>query len=224
MKKHNAIAIIMSTALCISASNSYAKSYTYSLKNYRDPSRGCIPVSRISLQEAEDVLESQNLGISGATNAETRTAGAAITWLQHLNGDRPLSTGKWKGRNPYKFVVKSGSGNSAQRASYILIRRNGNKEYGLSVAQYVHEYAHFIGNNGGYGQYRSYMKRKGAGYCMVSNYADNNSHEQFAEVLAAFATDPEVLTKNNRTPRNCKHAFNFFKSWFNKGSRVKKCL
>lgn len=197
-----------------------AKSYTYALKNYDIPSAGCYPVSKISLSEAKTLIESQNLTVKGATNAELKTVGAAIHWLQYLNAG-PLTTGTWKGSGKYEIRIKDGDGYSGQRADHILIQRQGSEAHGLSVAQHVHEYAHFIGNRGAYGSYRAHMK--GHGYCMVSNYADNNNNEQFAEAFTGFVTEPETLLNNKRTPKACQRAFDFFINWFNAGDRVYEC-
>lgn len=62
-------------------------------------------------------------------------------------------------------------------------------------------------------------------YCLVSNYADDNQNEQFAEVFTAFMTEPELLLNNSRSPAACKKAFNFFKNeFFDKGERGTDCI
>lgn len=197
-----------------------AKSYTYSLKNYDGPSRGCYPVNKISLKEARDIIASQQLKITGATDMEVRTLGAGLTWIQYLNNG-VLKTGI-PSRRGYEIRIKNGDGSSGQRADHILIQRQGKKAHGLSVAQHVHEYAHLIGNNGVYAKYRAHMK--GHGYCMVSNYADNNNNEQFAEVFTGFVTEPVTLLNNNRTPKACQRAFDFFINWFDAGDKVYECV
>lgn len=198
-----------------------AKSYTYALKNYDIPSRGCYPVSNISLSEAKELISSQNLKVKGGTDMEVRTVGAALYWIQHLNNG-PLRSGFWSGNGVYEIRIQDGDGYSGQRWDHILINRQGSEAHGLSVAQHVHEYAHLIGNNGAYGAYRNHMK--GHGYCMVSNYADNNNNEQFAEVFTGFVTEPETLLNNNRTPKACQRAFDFFVNWFDAGDRVHECV
>ncbi|MAF77806.1 MAG: hypothetical protein CME63_12190 [Halobacteriovoraceae bacterium] len=204
-------------------SQAQAKSpYPYSLKNYDKPSKGCYPVSRVSLTEARDIIRLQKLKLVGAGPIETRTLGAALTWMHYLNGDEPLRSATWKRRDPYQIRIVSGNGSSGQRWDHILIRRNGHKQHGESVAQHVHELAHLIGNNGSYQLYRNHMK--GYGYCLVSGYSDNRFNEQFAEVFTAFVTEPALLTKNSSTPKACKRAFDFFESWFDAGNRVQECL
>ena len=206
--------------------------YAYSLKNYPRPANGCTSYQEVSSAEADILLASQNLSVSNASGSgavtarEKRTVAAAIKRVQELNGG-PFQMGMGPSQNggPYPFVFKDGNG-SSQRASQINIGRNtsrGNNHYGNSVAQHVHEWAHLIGNNGGYPAYRSAMR--GMGYCMVSNYADNNANEQFAEVFTAFVTEPEILLNNTRTPEACRVAFNFFKDeFFNRGRNVENCI
>lgn len=191
--------------------------YAYSLKNYATPSDGCYPVNSVSAGEADMLLKSQNLSARNMNTAEKKRLGASIKWVQHLNGG-PLETGKWHGRGEYPFIVKTGVSSSAQRHDHIQIR----KKNSMSVAQYVHEWAHLIGNNGAYPQYRAAIR--GMGKCQVSNYAMKNDNEQFAEVFTAFVTEPRILLNNTRTPAACKKAFEFFKNWFNKGERVNECL
>ena len=213
--------------------------YVYSLKNYEVPSRGCIPVKNVSLKKAKELMKSQNLTARGATSAqapsdlEVRSIGAGLMRIQQLNGG-PLKTGMGPGSRPYPFVFNNGNGSSSQGGSQITIsrklsKRGAHKHYGLSVAQHVHEYAHLIGNNGGYNSYVKFMG--GTGKCMISNYADNGkaiggSHtgEQFAEVFTAFVTDPSSMLSNKRTSRQCRKAFDFFKQWFKNGEKVKDCL
>lgn len=192
--------------------------YTTSLKNWPNPSKGCTPVQDISSAEADRLMASQNISIRNANSTEKKTLGAALKWLHYLNGG-PLTSGKWTGRKPYPFIIRSGVASSGQRADHIQIK----KKHSRSVAQYVHEYGHFIGNRGGYAAYRSYMG--GSGKCVVSNYAKKNNNEQFCEVFTAFATEPDILLNNSRTPSACKKAFKFFKNkFFKKGDRVHQCM
>ncbi len=195
--------------------------YQVALKNYKRPSRGCIPAKNVSLSEAKKLIKSQNLTTRGARPMEIRTLGAALKRIQQLAGG-VCRLGRGSKKHPYPFVFVDNNGTSAQRATYIRINRHGKRNYGLSVAQYVHEYAHYIGNNGGYAAFERSMRRYGK--CVVSNYANRNWHEQFAEVFTAFVTEPSILLSNRRSPRACKHAFEFFKKWFKRGDRVKECM
>ena len=206
--------------------------YTYSLKNYPRPARGCTSYQEVSSAEARRLLASQNLSVASAsgsgdvTDREIRSVAAGIKRVQELNGG-VLSTGMGPSQNggPYPFVFKDSNG-SNQRVNQINIGRNtsrGHNHHGNSVAQHVHEWAHLIGNNGAYSSYRRAMGSNGL--CMVSNYADNNANEQFAEVFTAFVTEPEILLNNSRTPAACRAAFNFFKDeFFNRGRNVENCI
>ena len=215
--------IILSTIIALCSTQTWSKgTYSKSLKHHDAPSRGCLPVSRVSLTEAEDAMEAQNLVTEGATNLEKRTLGAGLIWMHYLNGGNPLSTGFWKGVGSYKIKVVNGNGSSGQRWDHIIIRRNGSSKHGESVAQHVHELGHLIGNNGAYNSYRRYMK--GYGYCKVSGYSDDKFNEQFAEVFAGFVTDPAVVLENTSTPKACKRAFDFFENWFDAGNRIQECL
>lgn len=204
--------------------------YTVSLKNYPRPRRGCFDPGTVSKSEADRLIASQGLTTDGAKENERQAMAAAIKRVQQLEGG-PLREGMGPGGNyPFKFVDANGS---AQRAGYILIGRNTASKghthnHGNSVAQHAHEWAHLIGNQGAYAEFRRFMGGGRYGskdYCMVSNYADNNANEQFAEVFTAFVTEPRILLNNSRTPENCRRVFQFFKDhFFKKGDRVANCL
>jgi hypothetical protein len=213
--------------------------YTVSLKNYRNPRHGCISKEQVSSGEADRLLASQNLSVENASDDEKRAVGAAIKRVQELNGG-VLTTGIARkidargkvepGRYPIRFTNDTGSG---QRRDHIKIGRNksGPSDHvhnGNSVAQHAHEWAHVIGNNGAYAMFKQYMDSNSYGsndYCMVSNYADNNNNEQFAEVFTAFVTEPAILLNNSRTPKACKKAYEFFRDrFFNRGERVSNCI
>jgi len=193
--------------------------YTVSLRNYPGPSKGCIPVSKVSTSEANSLMASQNVSIQNATDLEVRTLGAGLMRIQQLNGG-PLSSGMGPKINggPYPFIVRSGVESSGQRADHIQIMKKKSE----SVVQYVHEYGHLVGNNGGYAAYQSYT---GGSKCHITNYAMKSDNEQFAEVFGAFVTEPSSLLNNSRSPAACKKAYEFFAGkFFKNGNRVKECL
>lgn len=204
--------------------------YPTSLKNYPIPSAGCIPVSSVSEAEASALIRSQGLTTQNATSSERRTLGATIKRVQELNGG-PLRMGMGPGGN-YAFNFKNSNG-SWQGGDAIHIGR-GSHDHGNSVAQHAHEWAHLIGNQGGYAMFKRYMGGSGgysrSDHCLVSGYADNVTSsgriegEQFAEVFAAFVTQPSLLLNNTQTPGNCRKVYNFFKDhFFARGSRVRSC-
>ncbi|MBD66411.1 MAG: hypothetical protein CME62_14465 [Halobacteriovoraceae bacterium] len=204
--------------------------YIYSLKNYPTPRKGCIAESSISTEEADELIRSQNFRTENATQKERRVLAAAIKRVQQLNGGvLEVGKGKIPGGFPWQYRDSNGS---VQYHDHIEIGRNiaakGENHHGHSVAQQLHEWAHLIGNQGAYPQFQAFMKSgseySDKDYCMVSNYADNTTGEQFAEVFAAFASEPRILLNNSRTPENCKKVFRFFWQWFNKGEQVQTCL
>lgn len=205
--------------------------YPTALKNYPIPAKGCLPKDRLSVPEAEQLMYSQGLRAVNATSSEKKALGAAIMRVQQLNGG-PLKLGMGPGGN-YPFIFKDASG-SWQGGDGIHIGRGGH-DCGNSVAQHVHEWAHLIGNQGGYAMFKKYMAGNGtytkANHCLVSGYADNVTSsgriegEQFAEVFTAFITQPSLLINNTRTPNNCRMVYKFFKDkFFKRGSLVESCL
>ncbi len=218
-------------AMRLAAASNQPSFYPTSLKNYPIPSAGCIPVSRVSESKADQLLRSQGLRTQNATSSEKRALGATIMRVQELNGG-PLRMGMGPGGN-YAFNFKDANG-SWQGGDAIHIGR-GNHDHGNSVAQHAHEWAHLIGNQGGYEKFKRYMGGsdgyKRSDHCLVSGYADNVTSsgriegEQFAEVFAAFVTQPSLLLNNRKTPENCRKVFNFFRDeFFKNGSKVNSCF
>jgi hypothetical protein len=195
--------------------------YSYSLKHHPRPRKGCYPVENISVEEAKELLASQNLTVKGATDKEIRTLGAGVYWVQYLN-DGVLQTGTYRGKNRYPFIINNSNG-AGQRVDHIKIGRSGKKNFGLSVAQHIHEWAHLIGNNGAYQTYRDHLNKTGEGYCSVSGYSNSKFNEQFAEVFTAFVTEPKILLDNASTPKACRAVYEFFENWFNAGNRALDC-
>lgn len=214
--------------------------YPTALKNYPNPSRGCIPLEDVSLSQARAAMQSQNITFAtSGTDAQTglriqapseqseRTLGAAILRVQQLNGG-PMAAGRYDSSNPFQFRILNRP-YSRQEPDHIKIAHSHRN----SVAQYVHEWAHFIANKNGRQIYSQYQNRLGGGsnFCMVSGYADgtsDSSHasrwsEQFAEAFTAFVTEPSLLLNNGSAA--CRNAYNFFKDeLFNDGDRVSECL
>lgn len=165
--------------------------------------KGCI--ARVPKDDAIEAMRRFHFHSFGGTNAEIRTLGTALTFIEKLNAGKPLKRASAKPDANYGVRYRDAFRNSHQAPNEIRINRNGHKRYGENVAQIVHEIGHYIGNNGGYEAYYDYM---GHHYCRVSSYSDDNSHEQFAEVFAAFVTRPAFLKKSDSP--TCKRAFKFF--------------
>ncbi len=173
--------------------------------------KGCLP--RLKVADAEAVIKRFNLAVENARPAEIQTLGTTLKWIETMNDNRPLSRAVRQVLYTYNFQTKIG--NSRQDPTHAIINRNGPKNYGENVAQLAHELGHLIGNSDSTGNpnpedstYIDYVNHMGPkNYCLVSTYADDNSHEQFAEVFAAFVTRPELI-KNNPS-RACKKAYEF---------------
>lgn len=217
--------------------------YGVSLKNHPGPEKGCYPVETVSLEKAKQAIASQNFTYGpdrefksrGPSDSEIRTFGAAVLSMQYLNGG-VFTIGKPKGKMPFEYCDANKS--SQQFGNRIRISRKGGAQHGLSVAQYVHEWSHLIGNSqmpGGGQVYSQFLKaiggkvwtedsKSGQKGCLVSRYADNRSNEHFAEVFTAFVTEPKLLKEMGKTNPVCKKAYDFFeKRMFNKGERAKEC-
>lgn len=215
--------------------------YATSLKNYPNPSRGCIDPQSISKSEIDELIGSQKFRTVNAGSEERRTLALAIKRAQELDGG-VFQRGIAEVTGGFPFIYKDSNGSVMNSLVYtyetgtvfkpyeIQIGRNikrGKNHYGLSVAQHLHEWGHMIGRNGAYDEFSQFMNASGYSkndYCMVSNYADDSPGEQFAEVFAAFVSEPRILLVNSRTPENCKKVFKFFKSWFKAGDKVETCL
>lgn len=219
--------------------------YGISLKNHPRPERGCYPVENVSLDQAKRAIASQNFSMTSdsrskdASSSEMRTLGAAVLSMQYLNGG-VFQIGRPSRTFPFEMCDDK-SKSSQQFGSKFRISRKGNAQHGLSVAQYVHEWGHLIGNSqmpgGGGNVYSAFLKAiggkvrtedSGGGQspCLVSRYADNRSNEHFAEVLTAFVTEPSILL-NNKGPgaAACKKAYKFFEEkLFKKGKRARECM
>lgn len=188
--------------------------YTTSLKNYPNPSRGCISRDSLSDSEVNELINSQNFRTVNASSEERRTLALAIKRIQELDGG-VFQRGMVDIAGGFPFIYKDSNGSVMNSEVYtypdgkvykpyeIRIGRNlsrGSNQYGLSVAQHVHEWGHMVGRNGAYDEFASFMSSSGYSkndYCLVSNYADDSPGEQFAEVFAAFVTEPRILLVNS---------------------------
>ncbi len=231
------------------ASHGKAIPYGVSLKNHPRPERGCYPVENVSLEEAKAAIESQNFsfkkdndspGSKPPSDEEIRAFGAAILSMQYLNGGI-FQIGRPEKKFPFVYCDDDRK-SSRQFGNKIRISRKGRARHGLSVAQYVHEWGHLIGNSvepsigQGNNIYNEFLRaiggkvwtedsRTGRPGCLVSRYADNRSNEHFSELLTAFVTEPFLLREMGKTNKVCKKAYEFFeKVLFKKGERARECM
>jgi len=83
----------------------------------------------------------------------------------------------------------------------------------------AHELGHEVGNNQNF--YSRYFKAVGP--CNITRYAKSRSRgrrEEFAEVFAAYITNPSLFQNRGR---NCTKAFEFFKTAFNERDLRMSC-
>lgn len=172
-------------------------------------SGACTP--RLSAAEAEAVLRRNNVRSPTASPAETMALARGIRQLELLSGGRP---------SPYAtgvtFVFNTEKNYSQQYANRIVMSRN-NSAGTANVGYLMHELGHQAGNRGLYAAYKKAVpSRKGtAGRCMVTSYCGKDyavhreRNEEFAEVWAAYITNPAML-KAKGGP--CLAAYNFFQS------------
>ncbi len=174
-----------------------------SVKADPQAAKGCIP--KVSKDQALEVMRKFHFHSFNARPSEIRTLGTALYFIEKLNDGAPLRRAVADPDANYGYSFHDAHRNSHQASNEIRVNRNGTKHYGENVAQLVHELGHYIGNNGGY---TAYYDAVDGHYCKVSTYSDDNFHEQYAEVFAAFVTRPALIKRNHSTA--CKKAFKFF--------------
>lgn len=171
--------------------------------------------------EAHQVIKAFKFPIPAtATEEEIQKLGSVLLTIQNLNGGTPLREAMSNGS--YGFRYENGDGHSAQQPQYILISRNGAKDFGMSAAQIAHELGHLVGNQGGYPRYQAAVNGE---FCQITRYSyvSGNANEQFAEVFAAFVTAPWIL--QNHGSRACNKAWLFFRNeFFQNGELAEECL
>lgn len=115
-----------------------------------------------------------------------------------------------------KFSFLSKSGYAQQAHKHITMSR-GNSAGTANVGYIMHELGHQAGNNGLYAAYRQAVpsRRGTSGRCMVTNYCGKDysvpreRNEEFAEVWAAYLTNPAMLKAKGGA---CEAAYNFFRN------------
>ena len=153
------------------------------VKSNPEAAHGCTPP--VTMAKAAAAIERFHLREISATPEETRTLGTALLWIEKLNGGKPLEDAVADAVTGYTYHFVQGVGHSQQLGHGIIIRRNGEKNYGQNVAQLVHELGHFLGNNGAYADYRKATKGQ---FCNVSTYSLANPNE------------PKLLRRSSLTP------------------------
>lgn len=89
-----------------------------------------------------------------------------------------------------------------------------------NIGLIAHEIAHYVGGSDNQRNYNAFLRAMGGRQCMISNYADNNLGEHFAEVAAAYLTMPHAFRGKGES---CRRAFNFMKELFNEPEMTMSC-
>lgn len=173
-------------------------------------SGACTPKSNANL--AHEVMKRFDLDIVNGKDSNKLALSRGLLEIEKLAG------GRFRAAEGATFKILPESGCAQQLGKTIVLRQGcGSLD---SVAYYIHELGHYIGNNDRGKLYASY-KASVTSRCAVSRYAMTDwtkaraRNEEFAEVIAAFVTNPDLLLKSGPS---CVKAFNFFRDEvFDKG-------
>lgn len=168
-----------------------------------------------TLQDAKNILARNGVEVPEKANfAEIRSVAIGVQQIELLGG-------------PTAWLLKGVKYRFPKRKSYSEydgehINMGANYNDG-NVAHVMHELGHYIGNtNGFYERYKAAVEP-----CYVSRYsrtswaADRYRNEEFAEVWAAFVTNPGLLTMSRQ--ESCRNAYKFFESQFPRSTEFAIC-
>ncbi|MGE4130958.1 MAG: hypothetical protein AB7F86_04935 [Bdellovibrionales bacterium] len=163
-----------------------------------------------SSRSADEILSQNQITTKDARPEERAALASGLAQIETLYGERPL----WVRNVDFRFAERVGyssyQGMSKGRHRISMNRCNskGSSCASNNVAHLMHELAHKIGHSSyqsGETFYQAYERL--AGRCQPTRYSRRNSHEEFAEVFAAFITHPEILSQGNS---GCQRAYAFF--------------
>jgi hypothetical protein len=166
----------------------------------------CLP----EVQNADQILENNGIGVKGATVAERAALARGISQVEKLLG----STLPKKWQVKYNFVTtlsKKGKYTWDQELGHtITVRRPSGSTNGLLTGRMMHELGHKIGNSSMgktnyYEGYKKFRKANKGKRCKISKYCSSRENEEFAEAFEAFVADPDLLKSK------CPTAYAFFK-------------
>lgn len=166
----------------------------------------CTP--NLTQNQAEDVLRAFNIRTTNALESEIRALGRGLSQLQKLAG------GVFAPAEGARYTFKNGGGNISRQTANGIEMSRGRSQNISSVAYFIHELGHYVGNNNEGALYREY-KATVKTPCHFSRYAMKNwspektRNEEFAEVFAAFVTYPALLTEGGP---GCQAAYTYFKT------------
>lgn len=138
-----------------------------------------------------------------------------------------IGNGKFKAHEGVRFVFGNpGRSSRVSRRTMYDIQLNpggqnisgvGSRDYGgtHNRALIAHELGHYVGRLL-YNRYFAAVKGK----CFITGYADDNRNEEFAEVFAAYITNPALFAGKSK---NCGKAFTFLAKEFGETNIGKSC-
>lgn len=204
----------------------------------------CLPAP--ATQPAE-ILKRNQISATGAKELELAALAKVIVAIEKI-GDgrfkfhhgakyRFLSDGKARSNYDGSFLnIRDGGQNRAGLVAGLDLsiseKAQGDIQHSPTGrgnhALLVHELGHYIGHRnhsatsaqGGTSLYTHY--RNSVAKCNISGYATNDKtrrHEEFAEVFAAYVTNPKMLTE----VKGCSEAIDFFAKLFGENAPAKDC-
>lgn len=177
----------------------------------------CTP--KISQNQAVDTLKIFNIKTRNAHDSEILAIGRGLSQIQKLAG------GVFEPARNARYIFSNGGGNISRQTQNGIEMSRGAQPRISSVAYFIHELGHYVGNANGAELYRAY-KSKIQSRCLFSRYAGRDwtparaRNEEFAEVFAAFVTNPEILLRSGQA---CAKAFDFFKNEVFEHGTLAKC-
>lgn len=151
---------------------------------------------------ASGILRRFDIELENGTTAQRVALARGLRQIEKMAG------GRYRPSEGAIFRILKARGCAQQTGTVILLRQGcGSLQ---SVAYYMHELGHYVGNYDRgelYGQYKRTIRSR----CRVTRYAMKDwtkaraRNEEFAEVFAAFLTHPNLLNKS------CPSAFAFFR-------------
>ena len=175
----------------------------------------CVPPVQ---KDSEMILRGHRISQKGGKNIEVLALARGIQAMDVLakNHFTFVDGLKVKILQEGGFSNYAGNGNVNLRRMVGVHRTSSGDFTADNTAHFVHEIGHHIGHQtsdlAGIGKGRNYdlYRKYVRGYCLVSGYSSANPNEQFAEVIAAYVANPELLNNSDA----CKRAKFFMQTLF----------
>lgn len=148
------------------------------------------------------------------SNPEDGRLKALAQVVQTLN---TMGSGNLTTHHNIKVVMGSVRGPSRQCPDHVQLNPGSQNCMGLddnsydgtnNIALIAHELGHQVGNGGGF---QSGYEAAVPSSCRLTTYAGSNRREEFAEVFAAYVTNPSIFQGKGQ---NCEKAFKFLTELF----------